>query len=279
MDGLTVGLGDQLYRIVRPFGALPPDIRLSVVSKCAVNAAGQLHIVQRSDPPVIVFEADGTFVRAFGSGEIADPHGIAIMNDGRILAVDRDAHQVICFDANGNKQFALGERGRPRFQAPFNHPTDAAQAPDGDIYVSDGYGNTMVHRFSASGEHKMSWGGPGSGPGQFVTPHGIKVLADGRVLVGDRENNRVQVFDPDGAYLAQWTGFFHPMEIHVDEARGRVYVSDQVPRVTALTMAGVAVGACKPVTAQGHGMSGDREGNLYFVETRVPAITKLVPCD
>lgn len=277
MDAITVGLGEQLYRLQRPFGALPPDMRLSVVSKCAVSSKGQLHICQRSSPPVIVFEPDGRFLRAFGEGEITDPHGIAILRDDSILVVDRDQHQIICFDPEGKKRFTLGERGRPRFQAPFNHPTDAAEAPDGDIYVADGYGNTRVHRFSAQGEHKGSWGGPGSGPGAFTTPHGIKVLPDGRVLVGDRENNRVQVFDPDGTYLAEWTGFFHPMEIHVDATRELVYVSDQVPRVTALTFQGVPVGACKPVLAQGHGMSGDAEGNLYFVETRVPQITKLVP--
>jgi peptidylglycine monooxygenase len=97
------------------------------------------------------------------------------------------------------------------------------------------------------------------------------------VLVGDRENNRVQVFDADGTYLSEWGGFYHPMDIHVDRARERIYVSDQIPRVHALTPNGRTVGACKPVIAQGHGMTGDAEGNLYMVETRVPVITKLVP--
>jgi peptidylglycine monooxygenase len=135
----------------------------------------------------------------------------------------------------------------------------------------------MVHRFSPEGRLKHSWGGPGSDSGHFTTPHGIKALADGRVLVGDRENNRVQVFDADGTYLSEWGGFYHPMDIHVDRARERIYVSDQIPRVHALTPDGRTVGACKPVIAQGHGMTGDAEGNLYMVETRVPVITKLVP--
>jgi peptidylglycine monooxygenase len=273
-----VGLGEQIYRVERPFGTLPPGVAFGMISKCAVDAEGRLYICQRSDPPVIVFDGDGRFVRSFGQGLITDSHGIAISPDQHVLVVDRDGHQVLCFDQTGSLLFALGDR-EPHFQAPFNHPTDVAQAPNGDIYVADGYGNTRVHRFSAGGELKHSWGEPGTGPGQFTTPHGIKALPGGRILVGDRENNRVQVFDADGIYLSEWRGFFHPMEIHVDPRGGLVYVSDQIPRVHALTPEGRLVGACKPVLAQGHGTSGDAEGNLYFVETRVPVITKLVPLD
>jgi peptidylglycine monooxygenase len=278
MDTATphVALGEQVYRIERPFGALPASMKYGMISKCAVDAEGRLYICQRSDPPVIVFDRDGKFVRSFGDGVIMDSHGIAVTPDQRVLVVDRDGHQVLGFDREGKVLFTLGDR-EPHFQAPFNHPTDVAQAPNGDIYVSDGYGNTRVHRFSADGKLKHSWGEPGSGPGQFTTPHGIKALPDGRILVGDRENNRVQVFDVDGNYLTEWRNFFHPMEIHVDPRLRLVYVSDQIPRVHALTTDGRLVGACKPVIAQGHGMSGDAEGNLYFVETRVPVITKLVP--
>src|SRR5438477_273239 len=78
-------------------------------------------------------------------------------------------------------------------------------APGGDLYVTDGYGNARVHRFSAEGRLLQSWGEPGAGPGQFNLPHGIAVLADGRVLVADRENDRIQLFDPEGKYLDQWT--------------------------------------------------------------------------
>jgi DNA-binding beta-propeller fold protein YncE len=273
---LRVALGDRVYRVERPFGTLPPTVEFGTISKCAVDAEGRLYICQRSDPPVIVFDSGGAFVRSFGAGLITDSHGIAITPDQRVLVVDRDGHQVLCFEQSGELLFIIGDR-EPHFQAPFNHPTDVAQAPDGDIYVADGYGNTMVHRFSADGRLKYSWGGPGSGPGQFTTPHGIKLLEDGRVLVGDRENNRVQVFDADGTYLSEWGGFHHPLELHVDPRRALVYVSDQIPRVHALTFEGRLVGACKAVIAQGHGMSGDADGNLYFVETRVPVITKLVP--
>jgi DNA-binding beta-propeller fold protein YncE len=273
---LHVGFGERVYRVERPFGSFPSNIRIGMISKCAVDAEGYLFICQRADPPVVAFDRNGSFVRAFGNGLISDSHGISVTPDQRILVVDRDGHQVLCFSREGTFLFSLGDR-KPHFQAPFNHPTDAVQAPNGEIYVADGYGNTMVHRFSPQGTLNRSWGTPGSGPGQFTTPHGIKALPDGRILVGDRENNRVQVFDADGAYLAEWQGFYHPMEIHVDAGRDLVYVSDQIPRVHALSLEGRLVGACKPVVAQGHGMSGDIDGNLYFVETQLKVITKLIP--
>lgn len=272
---LFVAFGPQVYRVVRPWGETPPTIKLGIISKCAVDRAGNLYICQRADPPVIVYDDKGRFARAFGDGAIVDAHGIFVTADDRVLVVDRDGHQVMCFDSRGHLLFALGERTRPRFQAPFSHPTDVAVGPSGDIYVTDGYGNTMVHRFSADGQFRNSWGGFGSGPGQFTTPHGIKVLTDGRVLVGDRENNRLQVFDPAGRYLTEWRGFYHPMDIHVHEEM--VYVTDQVPRVVALRSDGTMVGACKPVLTLGHGMSGDRAGHLYFVETRTTIITRLEP--
>jgi len=272
-----VAFGKQVYHVMRPFGSLPATLKFGMISKCAVNSKGQLHICQRADPPVIVFDRDGAFVRSFGDGQIVDAHGITVAPDNRVLVVDRDGHQVLCFSEDGRLLFTIGQRDHPRFQAPFSHPTDVAVGSKGDIYVADGYGNTMVHRFSADGKFKSSWGGLGAEPGKFFTPHGINVFSDGRVLVGDRENNRIQVFDADGKYLTEWGSFYHPMDIYVDSMRKLVFVTDQVPRVYALTFGGEVVGACKPIIAQGHGMSGDREGNLYFVDTRVSVITKLIP--
>ena len=256
-----VALGNQIYKVVNPFPQWPSEVKPDIFSKCAVDSSGNLHICQRADPPVIVFDSAGRFVRTIGAGRAADGHGIRITPDNRVLVVDRDAHQLLCYAPDGKLLFTLGESNRPRFQAPFSHPTDVAVGPNGDIYVADGYGNMMVHRFSADGRLKQSWGGYGARPGQFTTPHGINFLPDGRLLVGDRENNRIQVFDADGIYLTEWRGFYHPMDIHVD-AGGLTYVTDQCPRVIALNAQGEIVGACKPTVEMPHGISGDREGNL-----------------
>ena len=112
-----------------------------------------------------------------------------------------------------------------RGAGPFNRLTNIAVSPRGDLYVSDGYGNCRVHRFSPTGELKHSWGVPGQGPGEFYLPHGIAVAADGRVFVCDRENDRIQIFSPDGEYLSEWTDTQRPTHL-VFDAQGRAYVSE-----------------------------------------------------
>ena len=175
----------------------------------------------------------------------------------RILVADRDAHQVLRFDKDGKVVQALGKRHWPSLDAPFNHPTAAAQAPDGEIYVADGYGNSSVHRFAADGSLIRTWGGQGSGPGAFTTPHAIAVDSRGRVLVADRENNRVQVFDREGNFVAEWGDFYHPMQIWIDD-RDLVFVTDQIPRISLLTLDGKLVGRCRGAINGAHGLSRRR---------------------
>lgn len=271
---MIVGLGDRRYRVERDWARLPPTMAWGFISQLAVDGLGRVHVLQRSDPPVLVFDADGSFAFSYGSGRIIDGHGISIDRRERVFVVDRDAHEIVVFDRDGNELFALGERGNPRFGAPFNHPTDVAVAPDGEIYVSDGYGNAHVHRFSADGEHISTWGGAGEGEGLFMTPHAVWVLEDSRVLVVDRENERVQVFDREGKYLASWGGFFHPMDLYVDD-RGMIFVTDQVPRIAMLKDDGVLAGRCRGAINGAHGLWGDRAGNLFLAELPPARVTKL----
>jgi len=188
-DALVVKMDGRRYRVERPWGVPAPEIDLTALSQLAVDPRGRVYAYQRAEPPVVVFEPDGSFLAAWGQGRIADAHGIFISGDDRVFLVDRDAHQILIFSPQGEALGAIGRRHRPRFQAPFNHPTDVAVAADGEIYVADGYGNSMVHRFSAAGEHLASWGRPGAGPGEFTTPHAVWVDRSDRVLVADREND------------------------------------------------------------------------------------------
>ncbi len=275
---LFVNLGNRLYRIDRPWGAWPDSIPRAAVSQIAVDSNNNLYVIQRGDPPVIVFKSDGSYLRSWGSGQIADPHGIFITSDDRVCIVDRDAHQVLIFDLYGQLKCELGERGRPRFRLPFNHPTGVAVASDGEIYVSDGYGNSRVHRFSAEGVYLSSWGEPGNGPGQFTTPHAVWVTRQNQVLVADRENNRIQVFERDGTFVRAWSDHYHPMDIWEDQ-RGMIYVTDQIPRLSMLTPDGDLVGRCRPVPQMAHGIWGDALGNLYCCETsgdiRISRLTRI----
>jgi DNA-binding beta-propeller fold protein YncE len=278
-EHLVVTVAERHFRVDRPWGDLPPGQRLVEPSHVAVDSTGNVYAFQRSDPPVVVFDQSGTFARSWGSGVIGDAHGIFITPDDRVWLIDRDAHQILCFDVDGNLEMTIGERHRPRLQEPFNHPADVAIARDGEIYVADGYGNSRVHRFSPDGELIGSWGTPGSDPGEFTTPHAIWVDREDRVLVADRENNRVQVFDRDGGYQTEWGDFYHPMDIYEDEA-GRIYVTDQIPRLSVLSREGELIGRCRPVLNGAHGIWGDSAGNLYLAEL-APAhrITRLAPLD
>jgi peptidylglycine monooxygenase len=275
-DGLVVALGDQRYRIERPWGRLPPGVGLGLVSQIAVDSANRVYVFQRGQPPVLVFAASGAFQRSLADGRIADAHGIAVAPDDRVFLVDRDAHQILIFTSDGVLLGTLGERHRPCQGAPFNHPTDVAVASDGEIYVADGYGNSMVHRFSAGGELLESWGRPGKGPGEFTTPHAIWVDRSERVLVADRENDRVQVFDRAGRYLAEWGDFYHPMDIYED-ADGLIYVTDQIPRLSQLAPDGRLIGRCRPSFNTPHGIWGNADGAIFLAEMNPSQIVKLTP--
>lgn len=281
-EGIFTALGDRRYRIERGWARLPVGMSWGMVSQLAASSDGRLFVLQRTDRPVLVFGPDGSFVTGLMDRRIADGHAIHIDRrpDGteRLFIVDRDAHEVVCADLDGRVIFTLGTRNTPAFEAPFNSPTDVAVAPDGEIYVSDGYGNTCVHRFSADGSHLGSWGTLGTRPGAFITPHAITIDPQDRVLVADRENNRVQVFDRGGRVLAVWEGMHKPMDVVVDD-RGLVLVSDQVPRIHALRLDGSIAGRGRAAINGAHGMSVGPGGAIYLAELAPETVTRLTPVD
>src|SRR6266403_78932 len=243
----TVILGDRRYAIHRKWARLPAGQSFGFLSDLMVDGEGRVHVAQRgTDRPVLVFDRDGHLIGSWGEGALAEPHYINAAPDGSILVADRDAHQVLRFNSSGQVLQALGKRHWPSLGAPFNHPTAAAQAPDGEIYVADGYGNSSVHRFAADGTLLATWGGPGGGPGTFTTPHAVWVDRFGNVLIGDRENNRIQVF-----------------------------VTDQIPRISLLDADGHLIGRCRGAINGAHGIAGDASGNLYLAELPPQEITKL----
>jgi len=274
-EHLVVALGERRYRVERRWCKASEDEPIGFVSDLVVDSGGFVHVGHRgTDSPVLVFDSSGEFVRSWGQGMIADVHYMSITDEDLILLADRDAHQVLAFRPDGTLRFALGERHAPRLQAPFNHPTAASMAADGEIYVSDGYGNSVVHRFAKDGTLRQTWGGRGAGAGEFTTPHCVWVDRMDRVCVADRENNRLQVFDRDGARVAEWGDFYHPMKIYVDD-RDLVFVTDQIPRISVLDPSGELVGRCRGAINGAHGLWGDRAGNLYLAELPPEQVTKL----
>lgn len=274
---LIVALGARRYRVERPWGDLPDG----PVTDVTVDSRGHVYVLLRWDPiadakspRVIELAPDGRRLASWGGGLVDDAHMLAADTDDRLYIVDRDAHEIVVCRRDGERVGGLGTRHTPL--EPFNHPTDVAIAPSGDIYVSDGYAGHRVHRFRSNGTLVQSWGELGSEPGQFLTPHAIWVMRDGRVVVADRENNRLQVFSPDGAHLASWTGFFKPMDIWGDEY-DNLYVTDQIPTLTQLAPDGHCIGRCRPVLNGAHGIWGDAQGRLYLAEINPSRITRLSP--
>ena len=279
-DSLVTDLGDRRYRVERGWARLPAGMTWGMVSQVAAASDGRLFVLQRRNPPVVVFAPDGSFAGGLLEDRIVDGHAIHIDRrpDGseRLFIVDRDAHEIVCADLDGGVLFTLGTRNVPAFEAPFNSPTDVTVAPDGEIYVSDGYGNARVHRFAADGRHLGSWGVLGTRPGAFITPHAITIDPMDRVLVADRENNRVQVFDRRGTVLAVWQGMHKPMDVVVDD-RGLVLVSDQVPRIHALRLDGSIAGRGRAAINGAHGMAVGPDGAVYLAELAPETVTRLTP--
>ena len=271
MTKYIIGTGSHVYEVVHPFGTLPAGMEMGNASHVVTDSADRVHVYRRGDPPVLVFDGDGNYIYGWGEGRILDAHGIFVTADDEIFLVDRDAHEILKFDSDGNVLMRLGNRERPALHDPFNHPADIALAANGEMFVADGYGNSRVHRFARDGRLIMSWGTQGDGPGQFTTPNGIWVHDD-RVYVCDRENNRVQVFNVDGEYLTEWGDFFHPMDIFRDP-HGTFYVTDQVPRITMLDEDGTLIGRGR-TPFNGHGMWMDSRGNIYLAGNE-EGVTKL----
>lgn len=243
---MKYSIGPQTYELDRGWGKLPQGYEFHQVAGVAVDRNDNVYVFNRSSHQLMVFDRDGNFLRAWDQ-KFSNPHGIRIGPDGNIYLVDRDAHVVHKYSPDQKLLLTLGTRNQPsdtgytaqervvkRAAGPFNLPTNVAVNRRGEIFVSDGYGNARVHKYNSTGTLLASWGLPGSAnPGDFNLPHGIGIDNDGRVLVCDRENHRVQLFDQEGEFLTMWTGFRQPCDLTIGPD-GTVYVAELQHRVSIL---------------------------------------------
>lgn len=226
------------YRVEVGWGELPEGWAFSQVAGVAVDSLDRVYVFNRSSNPVIVLDRDGKFSTSWGEGVFKRPHGIYIDPYDNVYCVDDGDHTVRKFSQNGELLLTLGTKDKPRDDGnPFNRPTSVALSPSGEIYVSDGYGNSRIHKFSPDGTLLLSWGSYGDGPGQFNIPHGIWVDKDERVYVADRQNHRIQIFNSDGEYCNQWTGFRQPCSIFID-TEDKVYIPELQARMSILDIDG-----------------------------------------
>jgi len=229
----------MLYDADDHWAKLPPGMGWIEVVGVAADSRDRVFVFCRGDHPLMIFDRDGTFLASWGEGLFKRPHGITIGPDDAVFCTDDHDHTVRKFAREGTLLLTLGTSGKPsdtgatsidyrtivRAGPPFHYPTNLALSPDGEMYVSDGYGNARIHKFSPDGRLQFSWGEPGNGPGQFHVPHGIAVDGQGTVYVADRENSRVQLFAPDGRYLDEWIDVARPCQVFIDHG-GNVYVAE-----------------------------------------------------
>jgi DNA-binding beta-propeller fold protein YncE len=311
---VTLALAFQ-YELVDDWEQLPAGWSHGDVAGVAVDSQDRVYVFNRSEHPVIVYARDGRFLTSWGEGVFTRPHGITIRDDVVYCADDSD-HTVRAFTLEGEVLWTLGTLNQPsdtgyrsdgpsnltsirRGAGPFNRPTRLALAPNAELYVSDGYGNARIHRFSAQRELIQSWGEPGEAPGEFQLPHSVWVHTDGRVFVCDRENDRVQVFSPSGEVLAIWTNTTRPGDLLIDpqgyvilgemawvpeEVRmtGKAYPEPRAAQVSIRDLDGAILGRfggpdpCAPGSfASPHGLALDSHGDLYVGEVTHTALNRL----
>lgn len=201
------------YRVNIRFGeepdTMPDGFKFGRVSAVATNReATEVYVFQRGKKadPIVVFDTKGKYLRSWGKGMFGNPHGMRVDREGNVWVTDNGDHQVMKFDRMGKLLLTLGIKGKAGTDAStFNRPTDIAFAPDmRHFFVSDGYGNSRVVKFTIEGKYVSDWGKKGTKPGEFNTPHSIAIDSKGIVYVSDRENNRIQIFDANGKFLRQW---------------------------------------------------------------------------
>lgn len=238
MSQVIVGTGNLRYELVEGWEQLPEGWVHRDVAGVSNDSAGNVYLFCRGDRPVIVYNREGKLLDTWGQGEFTlRTHGMFMDHDS-LLLVDDGAGSVGRYGLKGGLQAQFGPVGEKSDTGydgkdsatithagpPYNRPTNASVAPAGDLYVSDGYGNSRIHHYSSEGELLGSWGEPGEGPGQFHIPHSVWVHTDGRVFVADRHNDRIQIFTPTGEYITEWTDVQRPQDIFIQD--GLVYVAE-----------------------------------------------------
>lgn len=267
MTVLTKGPGNVYYRADRHFVKLPEGCHFGMVRAIAVDSqrhvyVGHRDLLYRDLPPIAIFSSEGNFLGGWGEDFFEGLHQIFITSDDHVFVVDTDRHQVFKFTTQGDLLMTLGN-GRPCFDAPFNHPSDVAVSRNGDIYVADGDANTCIHKFSKEGEHLLSWGTAGKGPGQISTPHSIIVDRQERVFVGDRDTGRILVFTCTGDFITEWSDIlWRPTSMFLDTEEV-LYVADLNCHLNMYDGDGNVL--CRAHSAAPmHSVCGDSSGNLYL---------------
>jgi DNA-binding beta-propeller fold protein YncE len=227
---VALGTADYTYDVIENWATLPDGWSFKEVAAVGVDAHDNVYAFNRGEHPMMVFDRNGKFLRSWGEGIFPRAHGITMAPDETMFCTDDGDHTVRKCTLDGKVLLTLGTSGKPSpFMSgnPFNRCTHVAIDPrNGDFYVSDGYGNARVHKYAPDGKLLFSWGEPGTDPGQFNIAHNIATDKEGWVYVADRENHRVQVFDPSGKFETQWVNMARPCGLYIDQEAELTYIGE-----------------------------------------------------
>ena len=233
----TVGSGKYTYTMDENWAKIPEGWEMPAAAVFG-DSKDRVYCFNRdADHPIVIFDREGNYVSSWGGGEIRFAHSILLDKDDNVWLVDRDHCQVMKFTNDGKLLMTIGTKGFRsdtgadnsvfssngykevvRGGDPFNLPAGIALNDAGEVFIADGYANARVHKFAPDGTHLLSWGGPGTGAGEFNLPHGVWIDRRDRVLVADRENDRVQVFTQNGEHITTWpTKLIGPALFCVDD--------------------------------------------------------------
>jgi DNA-binding beta-propeller fold protein YncE len=276
---MAIGTDEFVYNLENGWGKLPMWWQFRSCSDVAVDSQDRGYVLDRGVHPVLVFDRAGNFLSAWGEGFFRFAHSIYIDRSDYVWTTNRHAHTVMKFTQGGRLLQTVGTKdvpGTTYYGEPFNVPTGVAVSPSGMVFVSDGYGNYMVQKFSLDGEHLQSWGGPGTAPGKFALVHYLDVDDRGNVYVCDRENGRIQIFDENGIYLSEWGGLHMPAEICIEKDLAYIVEQGETPtsgRISVFSLDGRLLarwadnngpGTGHPETA--HGLALDSHDDIYVAE-------------
>lgn len=293
-------------------------VSIWVAERCAANRCSGSTL-----DPILKFDSDGKLVKSFGAGMLISPHGIDVDREGNVWVTDcactggggaggqaaapstPQGHQVYKFSPDGKLLLTLGKAGGGKNFEFFWQPNDVLVAPNGTIYVAEGHSssdtaNARILRFDRTGQFLGFWGRKGTGPGEFDQPHALAMDSQGRLFVGDRTNNRIQILDQTGKVLDTWYQFSRPSGIYIDR-NDNIYVADSesgsVSRDSARQLnrkdwkRGIRIGSAKDGSVTGlipdplpdatgtsaaEGVAVDSRGNIYGAEVGPKALKRYV---
>src|SRR6266403_1225396 len=244
---IQLGSGEYTFEVNENWAKVPEEITLGDCAAVGVDRQNRVYAFNRGEHPVAVFDAEGTLLRTWGEGICSRPHGVHMGPDDTMWLTDDGDHTVRKCSLDGKVLMTLGIPGEPKpymSGEPFHRCTHTALSPRGDLYVSDGYGNARIHKYTPDGKLQMSWGEPGTDPGQFNVPHNI--CCDPLVYIGEG--------GPSGEINRDWPNIGPRVSIHT--SKGKV-----LARLGKMH-AGLAPGQF----TSPHGIAVDGRGNIYVGE-------------